>query len=76
MIRNMTEIDWDDATEYVPAVILAVTIPFSFSIAHGIAAGFITYAAIKLASGRFSQLRPAAGVLAVLFLAKFVFLGV
>ena len=75
MIRNMTGIDWDDATEYVPAVVLAVTIPFSFSIAHGIAAGFITYAAIKLVSGRFDQLRPAAGILAVLFLAKIVFMG-
>lgn len=75
MIRHMTEIDWSDATEYVPAVVLAVTIPFSFSIAHGIAAGFITYAAIKLVSGRFRQLRPAAGVLATLFLAKIVFLG-
>ncbi len=75
MIRNMIEIDWDDATEYVPAVILAVTIPFSFSIANGIAAGFITYAAIKLVSGRFNQLRPAVGVLALLFVAKIVFLG-
>lgn len=75
MIRNMTEIDWDDATEYVPAVVLAVTIPFSFSIANGIAAGFITYAAIKLVSGRFDQLKPAVGVLAVLFVAKIVFLG-
>ena len=75
MIRNMIEIDWDDATEYVPAVILAVTIPFSFSIANGIAAGFITYAAIKLVSGRFNQLRPAVGVLALIFVAKIVFLG-
>lgn len=75
MIRNMVEIDWSDATEYVPAVVLAVTIPFSFSIAHGIAAGFITYAAIKLLSGRFGQLRPAVAVLAVLFVVKIVFLG-
>jgi len=75
MIRNMTGIDWDDATEYVPAVVLAVTIPFSFSIANGIAAGFITYAAIKLVSGRFRQLKPAVGTLAVLFVAKIAFLG-
>ncbi|MXW68754.1 MAG: NCS2 family permease [Gammaproteobacteria bacterium] len=75
MIRNMTGIDWDDATEYVPAVVLAMTIPFSFSIANGIAAGFITYAAIKLVSGRFRQLKPAVGTLAVLFVAKIAFLG-
>ncbi len=75
MIRNMTGIDWSDATEYVPAVVLAITIPFSFSIAHGIAAGFITYTAIKLLSGRFSEIRPAVAVLAVLFVAKVVLLG-
>ena len=67
MIRNMTGIDWEDATEYVPAVVLAVTIPFSFSIANGIAAGFITHAAVKIVSGRFRQLSPAVGILAVLF---------
>lgn len=75
MIRNMIEIDWSDATEYVPAVVLAVTIPFSFSIAHGIAAGFITYTAIKLLAGRFSQLRPAAAVLAIVFVIKIALLG-
>ena len=52
-----------------------VTIPFSFSIAHGIAAGFITYTAIKVLSGRFGQLRPAVAVLAVLFVVKIIFLG-
>ncbi len=75
MIRNMIEIDWSDATEYVPAVVLAVTIPFSFSIAHGIAAGFITYTAIKLLAGRFGQLRPAVAVLAVVFIIKIALLG-
>ncbi len=75
MIRNMIEIDWSDATEYVPAVVLAVTIPFSFSIAHGIAAGFITYTAIKLLAGRFGQLRPAVAVLAVAFIIKIALLG-
>jgi len=75
MIRNMVEIDWSDATEYVPAVVLAATIPFSFSIAHGIAAGFITYTAIKLLAGRFGQLRPAVAVLAVVFIIKIARLG-
>ena len=75
MIRNLIEIDWSDATEYVPAVVLAVTIPFSFSIAHGIAAGFITYTAIKLLAGRLRQLRPAVAVLAVVFIIKIALLG-
>ena len=75
MVRAVTEIDWSDATEYVPAVVLAVTIPFSYSIAHGIAAGFIAYTAIKLLAGRFGELRPAVAVLAAVFVLKIVFLG-
>ena len=75
MVRAVTEIDWSDATEYVPAVVLAVTIPFSYSIAHGIAAGFIAYTAIKLLAGRFRELRPAVAVLAAVFVLKIVFLG-
>ena len=75
MVRAVTEIDWSDATEYVPAVVLAVTIPFSYSIAHGIAAGFIAYTAIKLLAGGFRELRPAVAVLAAVFVLKIVFLG-
>ncbi|HJS31196.1 MAG TPA: NCS2 family permease, partial [Alphaproteobacteria bacterium] len=52
MARGMTEVDWDDATEYAPAVVTAVAMPLTYSIAHGIAFGFITYAGCKLISGR------------------------
>jgi AGZA family xanthine/uracil permease-like MFS transporter len=48
--------------------------PLTFSIAHGIAFGFITYAGIKLLSGRVSEMKPAVAVLAVLFILKFAFL--
>jgi len=75
MAQGMTEIDWSDVTEYVPAVVLALTMPFSFSIADGLAAGFITYAAIKLLAGRFGEARPAVLVLAAIFLVKFAWLG-
>ena len=50
MARSFVDIDWSDITESAPAVVLALTIPFSFSIADGIAAGFVTYAVIKLLS--------------------------
>ena len=44
MARGLAEIDWDDITEYAPAVVAAVTMPLTYSIATGIGLGFITYA--------------------------------
>ena len=52
MIRGLAEIDWNDITEAAPAFLTAVFMPFSFSIADGIAMGFISYAVIKLACGK------------------------
>jgi AGZA family xanthine/uracil permease-like MFS transporter len=74
MARGLTEVDWEDVTEYAPAVVTAIAMPLTFSIAHGIAFGFITYAAIKVLSGRFHELHPAVAVLAVLFVIKFAFI--
>ncbi|GIK96087.1 MAG: transporter [Alphaproteobacteria bacterium] len=74
MTRGLTEIDWDDATEYAPAVVTAVTMPLTFSIANGIALGFITYAAIKLLSGRYRDISLAVAILAIAFVAKFAFI--
>lgn len=74
MTRSMVEIDWEDATEYAPAVVTALAMPFTFSIAHGIALGFITYAAIKLAAGRAREVHPVVGILAVLFVIKFAWI--
>ncbi len=75
MARGLTEIDWDDVTEYAPALVTAISMPLTFSIAHGIAFGFITYAAIKLLSGRFADAKPAVLILAVLFVVKFAYLS-
>lgn len=74
MIRGLSEIDWDDLTESAPAVVTAISMPFTFSIAHGIAFGFITYAAIKILAGRARELSPMVAVIAVLFILKFAFL--
>jgi AGZA family xanthine/uracil permease-like MFS transporter len=71
MARGMSEFDWEDVTEYVPAVVTAITMPLTYSIAHGIAFGFITYTVIKIASGKFSDVKPAIAILAVLFIVKF-----
>ncbi|MFZ5789425.1 MAG: NCS2 family permease [Pseudomonadota bacterium] len=71
MARGITEIDWEDVTEYAPGVVTAVTMPLTFSIAHGIAFGFIIYAAIKLVAGRWREIHPAVAVLALAFILKF-----
>jgi adenine/guanine/hypoxanthine permease len=72
MTRGLAELDWDDPTEFAPAVIAAITMPLSYSIATGIGLGFITYAAIKIAAGRFHEASPAVVVLAIVFAVKFV----
>lgn len=74
MARGLAEIDWEDATEYAPAVITAIAMPLTFSIADGIAFGFILYAGVKLLAGKIKDISPALAILAVLFLVKFVVL--
>ena len=74
MTRGLSEIDWEDVTEYAPAVVTALAMPLTFSIATGIGMGIITYAAVKLLSGRISDASPAILVLAVAFVLNFIFL--
>ncbi len=67
MARSLAELDWSDTTEFVPAVVTAITMPLTYSIATGIGLGFITYVLIKLLAGRPREVSPAVAVLAVLF---------
>jgi AGZA family xanthine/uracil permease-like MFS transporter len=74
MIRGLSEIDWEDLTEAAPAVVTAITMPFTFSIAHGIAFGFVSYASIKLLSGKARDVSPMIAIIAAVFIFKFAFL--
>jgi AGZA family xanthine/uracil permease-like MFS transporter len=74
MTRGLAEIDWNDLTEAAPAVLCAVTMPFTFSIAHGIAFGFVAYAGLKLLAGRATQVGLAVWAIAAVFVLKFVWL--
>ena len=74
MARGLAEIDWEDVTEYAPAVVTAIAMPLTFSIAHGLGIGFITYAAVKLLSGKGAECPVAVYVIAVLFIVKFAVL--
>lgn len=73
MARGLAEIDWNDLTEAAPAVMTALAMPFTFSIADGIAFGFISYAVIKILAGRFADLKPAVLVIAALWVFKLAF---
>jgi len=72
-MRNMLDIDWDDVTEYAPAVLAAILMPLTFSIANGIAIGFITYAVVKIASGRVADANPAVLLVAILGVLHYVY---
>lgn len=75
MARGLAEIDWNDITEYAPAVVTAITMPLTYSIATGIGLGFITYALAKLISGKAKEASPAVLALAALFAVKFAVAG-
>lgn len=70
MAKGLRDIDWDDLTEAAPALITALAIPFTYSIAAGIGVGFIAYAAIKIVSGRWREVNAAVAIIALAFVAK------
>ncbi|WP_152558799.1 NCS2 family permease [Endozoicomonas numazuensis] len=76
MVGSLANIDWNDLTEAGPVLITTIMMPLSFSIANGIALGFIAYPVIKVLAGRYSDVSISVWVLAILFALKFVFFGV
>ena len=73
MLRELAEITWDDVTEAAPAVLTAIAMPFTYSIANGLAFGFVTYAWLKLLTGRAREVHAATWIVAALFVMRFVF---
>jgi adenine/guanine/hypoxanthine permease len=73
MLRELSQVDWADVTETAPAALTAIAMPFTYSIANGLAFGFVSYAAIKLLTGRASEVHAATWLVAALFVARFVF---
>ncbi|WP_296265398.1 NCS2 family permease [Pseudomonas sp. UBA6562] len=70
MASGLAEINWDDITEAAPVVVTALAMPLTYSIANGIAFGFIAWTAIKLISGRYRDLNAALVILSILFVIK------
>lgn len=75
MLRELTELNWDDSTEVVPGVVTALMMPFTYNIANGLAFGFITYAALKLFTGKAKEVHWMTWIIAAVFLAKFIYMG-
>ena len=69
-VRNIVDIEWDDIAESGPAVLAMIAMPFTYSISHGIALAFVSYAAIKILSGKL-DINPAIYVIALLSLISF-----
>ncbi len=72
MLRELVDLDWEDTTEVIPACVTALLMPFTYSIANGVSFGFISYAALKLLTGRARQVHPVVWVIAAVFLFKFI----
>jgi AGZA family xanthine/uracil permease-like MFS transporter len=73
MASSLGAIRWDDATDYIPALIIALLMPLTYSIATGIGLGFIAYVALKALAGRLSEINAAVAVIAAAFLLKLIF---
>lgn len=74
MMGAVKNIDFSDFTEAMPAFFAIAIMPFSYSIANGIAAAMIFYPVVKVATGRRKELHPIVYILALLFVARFILL--
>ena len=75
MLSAVREIEWDDATIGIPAFLTLTTIPLSYSIASGLAIGFIAYTFLKVLHGEYRRISWLVYVLTGLFLLRFAYLG-
>ena len=75
MAGSITKINWDDPAESIPSFLTILFIPFSFSIAEGLAVGFISYPILKAVQGKAHETDITVWILAAVFLLRFVFLG-
>jgi len=74
MMGGLRHIEWDDPTESIPAFLTLVVMPLAASITEGVAFGVLSYALLKLASGRGREVHPLMYVFAVLFLGRYIFI--
>ena len=71
MMRAVTDINFADPTEGIPAFIAITMMPFAYSIAEGIVYGVLSYVVLKAATGKFKEITPVTWILFVIFVARF-----
>jgi len=74
MLSGMQNLNWDDSKELIPALIIMVMIPLTYSIANGIALGFLVYIVLKISSGELYKISSGAWFLTIIFISNFIFL--
>lgn len=74
MARGLADLDWDDITDTAPAVVTAIAMPLTYSIADGMGLGFITYVLGKALAGKGKDVHIAVWIIAALFAARFAFM--
>ena len=75
MLRELVDLNWEDTTEAVPAVLTALMMPLTYSIANGVAFGFITYSGLKLFTGRMREVPIIVWIISAVFLFRFFYLS-
>ena len=74
MLSGMEKLNWSSTAELLPALVIIVMIPLTFSIADGIALGFLTYVFLKFFNGEYKDIASGAWFLTIIFISKFIFL--
>lgn len=74
MMETLKDVKWHDLTEAAPVVVVLLFTPLSYSVADGIALGFITFTAIKVVAGKFSDISVPVWILTAVLLAKIIFI--
>jgi len=74
MLRNVRDLAWDDGSELLPSFLVLIGIPLTYSIADGLALGFIAYPLVKLVAGRVREVRAVSWAVAALLLVYFLLL--
>lgn len=75
MLGSLIHVDWDNLQDAVPVAVICITMPLTFSIAHGITFGFLSYVAVRIFSGRLDQVNFSVLFLTTLFLLKIVLIS-
>jgi len=74
LLQNVRRVDFGDITESLPAFLVMIGMPLTYSIADGLAFGFISYPILKILTGKFRQVHPLMYVLCAVFIARYAFL--